>query len=117
MAPLLRQASAQTELLIGEVFRSAARSVPNRTAVDLGERSLTFGEIDRAANRLGRTMRDLGAARGERVAVVGAMNPSLVPVFAASAKLGAVYAAIDPELSPDVLLDVLQIARPSRVGI
>jgi acyl-CoA synthetase (AMP-forming)/AMP-acid ligase II len=117
MAPLLRQASAQTELLIGEVFRSAARSVPNRTAVDLGERSLTFGEIDRAANRLGRTMRDLGAARGERVAVVGAMNPSLVPVFAASAKLGAVYAAIDPELSPDALLDVLQVARPSLVVI
>ena len=79
--------------------------------MDLGERSLTFGEIDRAANRIGRTMRDLGAARGERVAVVGAMNLSLVPVFAAAAKLGAVYAAVDPELDPDTLLDVLQLAR------
>ena len=117
MASMLEQASAQTELLIGDVFRIAARSVPNRTAVDLGDRSLTFGEIDRAANRIGRTMRDLGAARGERVAVVGAMNLSLVPVFAASAKLGAVYAAVDPELDPDTLLDVLQIARPSLVVI
>ena len=117
MASILEQASAQTELLIGDVFRIAARSVPNRTAVDLGDRSLTFGEIDRAANRIGRTMRDLGAARGERVAVVGAMNLSLVPVFAASAKLGAVYAAVDPELDPDTLLDVLQIARPSLVVI
>ena len=45
------------------------------------------------------------------------MNLSLVPVFAASAKLGAVYAAVDPELDPDTLLDVLQIARPSLVVI
>ena len=114
---MIPRGTAQTELLVGDIFRSGARSVPNRVAVDLGERSLTYGEIDRASNRLGRSMRDLGAARGERVAVVGAANLGLVPVFAATAKLGAVYAAIDPTLDPDSLLDVLQIAGPSLVVI
>jgi len=110
-------ASAQSELLIGDVFRDAAQSVPNRVAAELGERPLTFGEIDRSSNRLGRGLRDLGVAIGDRVAVIGSANLNLVPVFAATAKLGAVYAPIDPDLEPDALLDLLQIARPAVVVI
>ena len=113
----LTPGSAQTELLIGEVFGGAAQSAPNRVAVSLGERSLTFGEIDRSSNRLGRGLRDLGVGLGGRVAVVGATNLDLVSLFAATAKLGAVYAAIDPRLEVPALVDLLAVARPSVVVI
>jgi len=45
------------------------------------------------------------------------MNLHFVPVFAATAKLGAVFTPIDPRLEPSGLLDRLQIASPSLVVI
>jgi len=116
-APWTAPGSAQTELLIGSIFRIAGRSAPNRVAVSSGEDSLTFGDIDRSANRIGRTIRDLGVAFGGRVAAIGSRNVHLVPVFVATAKLGAVYAPIDPLLDPDTLLELLHVAAPSLVVI
>ena len=39
------------ETLIGDVFRNAARAVPHREAARVGDRSLTFAELDREGNR------------------------------------------------------------------
>ncbi|WP_157869051.1 condensation domain-containing protein, partial [Streptomyces atriruber] len=39
-------------------------------AVDDGERTMTYGELDRAAGRLASHLADVGVARGDRVAVV-----------------------------------------------
>ena len=36
--------------LVGDIFRNAARAVPDRVAVVLGDESLTFGRLDRLAN-------------------------------------------------------------------
>ncbi len=116
-APGSAPGSAQTEMLIGRIFNISARSAPNRVAVQSGEESLTFGDIDRSANRIGRSIRDLGVAFGGRVAAIGSRNVHLVPVFAATAKLGAVYCPIDPLLDPDTLLELLHVAAPSLVLI
>src|SRR5271157_870875 len=37
------------QLLIGDVFRGAARAAPHRTAAALGQESITFAELDAAA--------------------------------------------------------------------
>jgi len=52
-----------TDLLIGDVFRNAAGAVPDRLAAVVGERSLTFAELDRGANRTARAVAVLGVAR------------------------------------------------------
>jgi len=109
--------SAQTQLVVGDIIRNAARLTPNRIAVESADSSLTFGEIDRCANRVGRGLRDLGVSFGERVAVIGTDNLNLVPAFAATAKLGAVYAPVDARLAPELLLDLLHVADPSLVVI
>ena len=57
------------DLLIGDVFRNAARAVPQRAAVRLGEQSLSFEALDRAANRAARRLRSLGVAHGDLVLV------------------------------------------------
>src|SRR4051794_1197657 len=43
-------------LLIGDVFRNAARAVPNRVAAVLDGASVTFADVDRQSNRLGHTL-------------------------------------------------------------
>lgn len=87
------------ELVIGDVFRSAARASPDRLAVAAGSVELTFLEIERNANRTARTLINLGVRRGDRVGVWSATRAEVVVVFAALAKLGAVYVPLNPSLT------------------
>jgi steroid-24-oyl-CoA synthetase len=54
-----------------------------------GDRRLTFGEHDRQARALARSLADLGVQRGDRVALVSANVPEWVITFWAVAILGA----------------------------
>jgi acyl-CoA synthetase (AMP-forming)/AMP-acid ligase II len=101
------------ELLIGDVFRNAAQAVPDRTAAVLGESSLTFGQIDRTANRTARALRTTGVARGDPVVVWAATDLGVVPVFVALAKLGAVFAPVNPGLSVEEATETASAARPA----
>ena len=82
-------------LVVGDVFRQAARAVPHRTAAVLGERSLTFSELDAWANRTAGALAARGVGPGDRVAVWADTTLASVPVFAALAKLGAVFAPLN----------------------
>ena len=100
-------------LLIGDVFRNAARTVPRRTAARLGDATLTFGELDRAANRIARALADSGVARGDRVVVRAGTSLAVLPLFAALAKLGAVYVPLDPALHDDEVAAAVRAATPA----
>ena len=52
------------QLLIGDVFRGAARATPHRMAAALGDDSLTFAELDAAANRTARALCSRGVGVG-----------------------------------------------------
>ncbi|MEU0938219.1 fatty acid--CoA ligase family protein [Embleya sp. NPDC005971] len=101
-----------TGLVVGEVFANAARAVPDRTAVVLGERSLTFAELDAAAELGLRRLLALGLAAGDRVGcgpISAGAGIAAVPLFAALARLGAVLVPADPEdpdgYAPALVLD------------
>ncbi|HEY1739490.1 MAG TPA: class I adenylate-forming enzyme family protein [Acidimicrobiia bacterium] len=100
-------------LLIGDVFRNAARATPTRTAVVLGEATLTFGELDRAANRLARALAASGVGHGDRVVVRAGTGLAVVPLFAALAKLGAVYVPLDPALHDHEVAAAIAAAEPA----
>ncbi|MBM4383331.1 MAG: acyl--CoA ligase [Deltaproteobacteria bacterium] len=104
-------------LLIGDVFRSNASVVPGRVAAALGERTLTHRELDRAANRTARALRALGVAHGDRVVTWADTSLDLVPLFAACAKLGAVFAPVNARLGAREAAEVARIARPRVVVV
>ena len=53
------------ELLIGDIFRAGARAVPDRVAAAMGDRSLTFAELNTAANTHARALAELGVGYGK----------------------------------------------------
>jgi acyl-CoA synthetase (AMP-forming)/AMP-acid ligase II len=105
------------ELLIGDMFRSAARAAPDRPAAALGDAVITFGDIDASANRLARVLQGRGLGRGARVVVVAATSLEVVQLFAALAKLGAVFAPMNPTLSVEEATDTASAARPSLLVV
>lgn len=52
-----------------DLIRSAARWQPEREFLRLGERALTYGELDRQTNRLARALVAAGVRPGDRVAI------------------------------------------------
>jgi fatty-acyl-CoA synthase len=106
---------APRPLLIGDVFRNNAAVVPDRVAAALGARTLTHGELDRAANRMARALRELGVVKGDRIVVWADTSLELVPLFAAAAKLGAVFAPVNARLGAREAERLAQIVRPRIV--
>jgi acyl-CoA synthetase (AMP-forming)/AMP-acid ligase II len=105
------------ELLIGDVFRNVARAVPDGLAAAFGDRTMTFGEIDSTANRIARVLQSRGLDRGDRVAVWSATTLDVIPLFAALAKLGVVFAPMNPALSVDEAVATAQSARPALLVV
>ena len=98
-------------LLVGEIFRRNAAVVPGRPAASMGDRTLTYAELNREANRLAHALRELGVGHGDHV--VSWTDTSLDPLrlFAACAKLGAVFAPVNARLGEREAGEVVEFAR------
>jgi acyl-CoA synthetase (AMP-forming)/AMP-acid ligase II len=105
------------ELLIGDVFRTGARSVPDRLAAVMGDRQLTYRELGAQSNRVGHVLRDLGVGHQDRVVMWSNTTLDAVPVFAATAKLGAVFAPANALLGVDEAIEMVALARPSLLVV
>ncbi len=100
-------------LLIGEMLRRNAQVCPDRIAATLGEDSIGFLALDRAANGLAAALRELGIGRGSRVVCWADTCLEVLPLFSALAKLGAVFAPLNARLGIDEAADVVRFARPA----
>ncbi|MCH6159354.1 AMP-binding protein [Streptomyces marispadix] len=85
------------ELLCTAVVEQAVRH-PGRVAVIASGGSLTYGELYRHACRLGRRLRELGAAPGELVAVSLPKCVEQITAVLAVHLSGAAYTPLDPDL-------------------
>jgi acyl-CoA synthetase (AMP-forming)/AMP-acid ligase II len=103
------------DLLIGDVFRTAARAAPRAVAAWRGDESLTFGELDRRGNQVGRALRALGVRHRDRVIAWNDTTLDVLPLFVAAAKLGAVFVPVSPLLSREEADAVLDAAKPKAI--
>ncbi|MER6285033.1 amino acid adenylation domain-containing protein [Streptomyces sviceus] len=84
------------ERTVLERFEEQARSHPDRTALAFGERTVSYGELDSAANRLAQQLRTLCVGAERRVAVLLDRGPELVTALLAVWKAGGAYVPVDP---------------------
>jgi non-ribosomal peptide synthetase component F len=108
---------------IHELFETLAALVPGTPAVIAGGERLTYGELDRQANRLARHLRSLGLGTEERVAVALDRSPEAVVALLAVWKAGGAWIPLDlswPSSRLGALLEesgaTFLIAREESVG-
>jgi L-proline---[L-prolyl-carrier protein] ligase len=85
------------DLLIHRRLESSARTQPDRDAVVLGDRSLTYAELDATANRVARLLGSLGVRAGDRVALFLEKSPEAVAAIYGILKAGATYVPLDEQ--------------------
>ncbi|WP_280363071.1 non-ribosomal peptide synthase/polyketide synthase [Nocardia wallacei] len=95
-----------------ERFDAVAAAHARRCAVRSGDTSMTYAELDAAANRLARKLIDLGVAPDALVAVALPRSAELVVALLAVLKAGGAYLPVDPDYPADRIEFVLADARP-----
>jgi acyl-CoA synthetase (AMP-forming)/AMP-acid ligase II len=81
------------------VLEPALAEDPHRRAVVARSGALTYAELDEAANRWARALRDRGIAPGDRVGVSLPNDLDIVAAFHGAMRLGAVWVGINDALA------------------
>src|SRR5262249_44632350 len=82
---------------IHELFEAQVRRTPEAVALEWGRGRLSYGGVNRRANRLAHRLRELGVGPEERVGVRLERGPELVAALLGVLKAGGAYVPLDPE--------------------
>ncbi|RAV05323.1 non-ribosomal peptide synthetase, partial [Mycolicibacterium sp. GF69] len=112
-AALTRPGAAPTS--IPAMFAAQVARAPEAVAVTYEGRTLTYRELDEAANRFAHLLSGRGVGGGACVALLLDRSPCAVVAMLAVLKTGAAYVPIDPALPPARLQFIVTDAAPVAV--
>ncbi|MGW3011266.1 non-ribosomal peptide synthetase [Streptomyces sp. NPDC001219] len=84
-----------------ELFEEQARSRPDAVAAEFEDRSVTYRELNRRANRVARALRRRGLRDEDVVAVVTERDLEWLTAVLAVFKAGGVYLPVEPQFPAD----------------
>ncbi|MBW9238995.1 amino acid adenylation domain-containing protein [Pseudomonas carnis] len=99
------------ERLVHQLFADRARANPTAVAVKFDAQTLSYGELDRQANRLAHALIARGVGPEVRVAIAMPRSAEIMVAFLAVMKAGGVYVPLDIEYPRDRLLYMMQDSR------
>jgi len=85
------------------VLRRSAHRTPARTAVEYGDRSWTYAELDDAVSRAATVLLGQGLTPGDRVGAYGHNSDAYLIAFLACARAGLVHVPVNQNLTGDDL--------------
>jgi amino acid adenylation domain-containing protein len=83
--------------LLQHLLTESAARAPQRPAVAVGERSLTYAELDKLTNQVARALLAQGVAPGDRVGILAPKSAAAVVALYGVLKAGACYVPLDPK--------------------
>jgi len=89
------QSKAKTNASVPEIFSAWAERTPDACAARQADRSISYGALEAASNRVANLLRDHGIAEGNFVAVLLDDAVSLVTVILGILKAGGAYVPLD----------------------
>jgi non-ribosomal peptide synthetase component F len=100
---------------IGRRFERVAERWPERIALDTGSERLRYRELDAAANRVAKRVREVCGPEPARVALIFERPLALIPSLLGVLKAGAVYLPVDPTFPAARVAYVLKDAEAELV--
>jgi amino acid adenylation domain-containing protein len=92
--------------LLQHLLTDSAARAPQRPAVAVGERILTYAELDKLSDQVARALLAQGVAPGDRVGILAPKSAASVVALFGALKAGACYVPLDPK-SPAARLAVI----------
>lgn len=98
------------DTLVPNVFEASVRKYPQKACMVFEGRSLSFAQVDAAANRVAHWAMNRGLRAGQTVALLMENRPEFVIVWLGLAKVGVVTALINTHLLADGLVHCVKIS-------
>jgi amino acid adenylation domain-containing protein len=98
-----------------EIVQNHARTRPDALAIERGPVRLTYGELNREANRLARALAARGVGRGAVVGIHLGRSIEWVVAMLATLKAGAVVMTLDPKAPAERALRAVRAAEAAAV--
>ncbi|WP_237386292.1 non-ribosomal peptide synthetase, partial [Xenorhabdus sp. Sc-CR9] len=95
-----------------QLFEAQAAQRPEAIAVIFEEQRISYGELNRRANRLAHHLMALGVRPDDRVALCLERSPDMVAGILAILKAGGAYVPLDPAYPSERLAYMLEDAAP-----
>ena len=100
---------------LADVIRVHAAERPDAPALDAGDRSVTFAELDARSSRVAHALAAAGVGAGDRVAFIDKNGLEWFEVTFGLAKLGAVNVSVNWRLAPPEMAQIIEDARAEVV--
>ncbi|MDR0219416.1 MAG: condensation domain-containing protein, partial [Enterobacteriaceae bacterium] len=107
------QADFPQDALIHTLFEQQAAQAPDAVAVVFEDQRLSYGDLNRRANRLAHYLIDLGVKPDDRVAICSERSLDMVIGLLAILKAGGAYLPLDPVYPAERLDYMLADAAPT----
>ena len=100
---------------IADIIRTHGAARPDAPALEVDERSISFGELDRRSSQAAQALQAAGVGKGDRVAFIDKNGAEYFEVTFALAKLGAVGVAVNWRLAPAEMAQIIEDAQAEVV--
>lgn len=102
-------------LTVPDILALGATRCPDRAAVVVEDRALSFGEVDDRASRLAHHLREYGVAAGDRVALLAMNEVEYLEVLVACQRCGAISVPLNFRLARPELAFIVGDASPAAL--
>ncbi|MFC2003761.1 class I adenylate-forming enzyme family protein [Chloroflexota bacterium] len=97
---------------LGLILEETVRRYPNKTAVSLGERKLSFAELDEASNKIANALIKMGLRKGDRAAILLSNSPEFAAIYFGIVKIGATGVPLDTRYKVSELASLFDNCQP-----
>jgi amino acid adenylation domain-containing protein len=101
-----------TGSLLHERVSHQAELRPHAVALVMGERSMTYGELERRSNQLARLLQATGCRPGDRVGLLLPKSVEAITGILAALKAGCIYVPMDPTFPAVRLESIMRSCKP-----
>jgi acyl-CoA synthetase (AMP-forming)/AMP-acid ligase II len=98
-------------MLVHHFLEYYARNTPDLPCLTLGDKTTTYGEVDKLSNQIANGLLAMGISRGQRIAILGENSLEHLLMFMAASKMGAVTVSLNYRLAPAELAFIINDAN------
>ncbi len=102
---------------LADIVRVHGARTPKKTALEVGERTVTFGELDARSNQAAQAFRAAGVGFGDRVAFIEKNGAEFYEVSFGLSKLGAVSVAVNWRLAAPEMQQIIDDAQAAVIVV